>query len=84
MDEARREIRELTLRQVAVFIDADGKAAAGDYKGALAVLEGSDLNPDVKARLIKAVQSGSEYAIRRVFQDYEGRLGLALCDSCRR
>lgn len=57
-------------------------ADAGNYDEALALAIASELPPDVRARLEAALVTEDPALIRKVVEDYKGRLGNVFCESC--
>jgi len=82
MEETKSNLSLMLLRQLEDFTRADRKAAEGDYDTARTIIRASEIDPDIKARLEGALETGVVYAIRRVFEEYELRLGQALCEEC--
>lgn len=81
-EEMNTDMRDEIRDQVETFLEIDRLAAAGEYAQALEKARASGIADDLKDRIVRVLESGEEYAIRRVFEEIELRLGQALCESC--
>lgn len=82
MKERLAEAHEKAVNWTEQMLDILEAADRRDYDEALVLSIASDLPPDVRSRLERALATQDDDLISQVASDYKERLGHAFCESC--